>query len=94
VTARAAWRVEFTKEAAAEFRRLDHTARGRILKFLRTKIAATENPRRLGKRLSGNLSDVWRYRVGDYRILVSIRDDVLLVLVVAVGHRREIYRRR
>jgi mRNA interferase RelE/StbE len=93
VTAGAAWRVEFTKEAAAEFRKLDHGTRGRILKYLRTRIATAQNPRRFGKRLAGDLAHLWRYRVDDYRILVSIKDDIALVLVVAVGHRRQIYRR-
>ena len=87
------WRVEFSKDAAAEFRKLDRTVQSRILKFLRTRIASSDNPRRLGKRLSGDLSNLWRYRVGDYRLLVSIEDKVLLVLVVAVGPRGDIYRR-
>jgi len=92
VTGDAVWRVDFTKEAAVEFRKLDHNARGRILKYLRTRIATAQNPRRFGKRLSGDLAHLWRYRVDDYRILASIRDDSWLVLVVAVGHRKRIYR--
>jgi mRNA interferase RelE/StbE len=59
--------------------------------FLRDRIATTENPRRFGKPLRGGLKSLWRYRVGDYRLICDIRDETLVVLVVRAGHRRNIY---
>ena len=59
-----------------------------------SEIAKLEDPRSRGKALTGNLAGVWRYRVGDYRILCDIEDGVLLILVVDVAHRREVYKRR
>jgi mRNA interferase RelE/StbE len=69
----------------------------RITTFLRTRVADLENPRQLGEALQGaRLGGLWRYRVGDHRILVNIKDEVLVVVVVmvmvAVGHRGEVYR--
>jgi mRNA interferase RelE/StbE len=62
-----------------------------ILRYLRERIANCDDPRRFGKALSHNKADLWRYRVGDYRIICEIQDRKLVVLVIAVGHRREIY---
>jgi len=62
-----------------------------ILRYLRTWLATAENPRRFGKALLGDLKGLWRYRVGDYRIVAKIEDDKFIVLVVTVGHRREVY---
>ena len=59
-----------------------------------SEIAKLEDPRSRGKALTGNLAGVWRYRVGDYRILCDREDGVLLILVVDVAHRREVYKRR
>lgn len=58
------------------------------------EIAKLENPRSRGKALVGNLAGLWRYRIGDYRIICDIEDSVLLIVVVNVAHRREIYRRK
>ena len=58
------------------------------------EIAKLEDPRSRGKALTGNLAGLWRYRVGDYRIICDIEDGVLLILVVDVAHRREVYQRR
>ena len=66
-------------------------ARGHILRYLRQRIATAENPRRFGHALTGDLKGLWRYRVGDYRIVASIEDAQFVVLVVTVGHRREVY---
>ena len=62
-----------------------------ILRYLRQRIATTQDPRRFGRALTGDLKGLWRYRVGDYRIVASIEDDRFVVLVVTVGHRREVY---
>ena len=85
------WSIEFEKDAEKDLRKLDKTAQKRIVKFLRERIAVLENPRSIGAALSGStLGDYWKYRVGDYRIIVDIQDKKLCVQVV--GNRREIYR--
>ena len=85
------WRVEFDADAARDLRKLGHEARRIVLAYLRNRIATSEDPRRFGRALTGDLKGLWRYRVGDYRIVASIEDDRLIVLVVTVGHRREVY---
>ena len=87
------WRVEFDDRARRQLDRLDETQSRRILAFLRTRVAEADDPRRLGGALIGSrYGELWRYRVGDYRVVVRIEDEVLRVLVVQVGHRREVYR--
>jgi mRNA interferase RelE/StbE len=85
------WKVEFDDRAAKEFRKLDRQAQQDILRYLRKRIATKEDPRRFGKRLSGDLALLWRYRVRDYRVICHIEDDKLLVLVLRLGHRKDIY---
>ena len=85
------WRVEFLAEAARELRKLGPPAETLILRYLRQRIATAEDPRRFGRPLTGDLKGFWRYRVGDYRIVASIEDDRFIVLVVTMGHRREVY---
>ena len=86
------WRVEFDSQAEKELDRLDPQHAKRILKYLFERIATDENPRRFGDPLRSNLAGLWKYRVGNYRIICDIQDDVLLVLVLRIGHRREVYR--
>ena len=85
------WRVEFLTEATRELRKLGSSAEKLILLYLRQRISVAEDPRRFGRPLTGDLKGLWRYRVGDYRIVASIEDDRFIVLVVTVGHRREVY---
>ncbi len=85
------WRVEFDRDAARELRKLGEPARSAILRYLRERIATSEDPRRFGKPLVGDLKGLWRYRVGDCRIVARIEDERLLVLVVTVGNRRDVY---
>jgi mRNA interferase RelE/StbE len=87
-----AWTVEFDPQAEKELDRLDSKQAKRILKYLFERIAADEDPRRFGDPLRSNLAGLWKYRVGDYRIICEIQDEVLLVLVVRVGHRRKVYK--
>jgi mRNA interferase RelE/StbE len=87
-----AYRVELTPEAARELRKLDRAVSTRIRRFLADRVAAADDPRSLGGPLVG--VPYWRYRVGDHRILAEIRDDRVIVLVVEIGHRSTIYRRR
>jgi mRNA interferase RelE/StbE len=85
------WRVEFDRDAARDLRKLGAQTQSLILRYLRERIATDKDPRRFGHALTGDLKGLWRYRVGDYRIVASIEDDRFIVLVVTVGHRREVY---
>ena len=85
------WRVEFDRDAARDLRKLGVQAQRQILRYLRERIATAEDPRRFGHALTRDLKGLWRYRVGDFRIVASIEDDRFVVLVVTVGHRREVY---
>ncbi len=85
------WRVEFDRDAARDLRKLGVQAERLILRYLRERIATEEDPRRFGHALTRELKGLWRYRVGDYRIVASIEDDRFVVLVVTVGRRREVY---
>jgi mRNA interferase RelE/StbE len=88
-----AWRVELSADVDRELAKLDPQQRKRILKFLSERVARLDNPRSIGQALHGSrLGEFWKYRVGDYRLICKIEDDRLVVLVLRVGHRREIYR--
>ena len=86
-----AWTIEWDERAIRDARKLDPQARKNIISYLRERISTEEEPRRFGKPLLADLSGLWRYRVGDYRILCRIEDDMVVVLVLAVGHRNKIY---
>jgi mRNA interferase RelE/StbE len=86
------WRIEFDGDAARDLRKLGPGPQRLILRYLRQRIATSEDPRRFGRPLTGDLKGLWRYRVGDYRIVASIEQDRFVVLIVIVGHRREVYR--
>lgn len=83
-------RVVFTDNAEKQFLKLDKPIQKQIQKFI-LKLQTLENPRERGKALVGNLIGFWRYRVGDYRLLCRILDQELIISVVEIGHRREIY---
>jgi len=86
-----AWEIEITEGAKKELDRIGHVEAKRIRDFLARKLAPLENPRQLGRALQGaRLGSYWRYRIGDYRIICDIQDNRLVVVVV-LGHRREIY---
>jgi mRNA interferase RelE/StbE len=88
------WRVEFAASAAKQLRQLDPQIAKRILTFLRDRIAPLDDPRSLGEALRGKeLGDFWKYRVGDWRIIADLDDGIVLITVVRIGNRREIYRR-
>lgn len=88
-----AWKIELSEQAERDLTKLDRQHSRRILKFLRDRIAELENPRSIGKALQGpRFGELWRYRVGDFRIICKMEDDRLVVLVVRIGQRKEIYR--
>lgn len=88
-----AWQIDFDPAAQRELSELDKPIRHRILKFLYERVGKLDDPRRIGQRLQGTLSEFWKYRVGDYRLICSMEDNRLRVLVLRIGHRREVYKR-
>lgn len=88
-----AWAIELDRAAERELDKLDPQVARRILTFLYERLAQSDDPRNLGEALSGSkLGDFWKYRVGDYRLITSIEDNRLTVLVLKIGNRREVYR--
>ena len=88
-----AWKVEFDGAAENDLDKLDPQVARRILSFLFERVATLDDPRSIGEALKGSkLGDLWKYRVGDYRVISDIQDGALRVLVVRVGNRREVYR--
>lgn len=88
-----AWRIEFEEGAKKDLAKLDKPTAQRLVAFLRERVLRQETPRDIGEALKGaRLGDLWKYRVGDYRIIARIEDQLLVVLVVRIGNRREVYR--
>lgn len=87
-----AWAIDYADTAKGQLRKLDKPTARRIVDFMDERVAGLEDPRRIGKALTGPLGTLWRYRVGDCRVICEIQDGALRVLVVQVGNRREIYR--
>lgn len=83
--------VIYTKDSIKDLGKLDNYTRKQIKKWIEKNLVGTENPREKGKALTGNKKGQWRYRIGDYRLICLIEDDKLLIIAIAVGHRREIY---
>ena len=87
-----AWTIDYTGTARKQLLKLDKQTARRIVDFMDARVAPVDDPRSIGKALSGPLGGFWRYRVGDCRVICDIQDDALRVLVVDIGHRREVYR--
>lgn len=87
-----AWRIEFEAAALKELEQLDYKVQKDIWRFLRERLATDQDPRRFGDPLRKNLFRLWKYRVGAYRLVCDIQGERLVVLVVRLGHRREVYR--
>lgn len=85
------WKVEFDERARKELRKLDPDTQQRILKWLRQRIAGQPDPRHFGKSMKGHMKGLWRYRIGSWRLICQLQDEDQLVLVVRIGHRRDIY---
>ena len=85
------WRIELKAKAAQAINKLDAQHRERIRAFLKAQ-SSQSNPRANGKALQGQLAGYWRYRVGDYRLICQIKDDRLVILVIEIGHRKDVYR--
>ncbi|MBE9202322.1 type II toxin-antitoxin system RelE/ParE family toxin [Synechocystis salina LEGE 06099] len=86
-----AWQIEFDPKAVKDLKKLDSVAQRRILEYPKNKVAVQPSPRDLGKALKGDKIGLWRYRVGNYRIICNISDEKLLILVIKVGSRQSVY---
>jgi mRNA interferase RelE/StbE len=88
-----AWEIEFSDLAQKNLRKLDRQIANRILDFLQNRLAKLDDPRSIGEVLKGSkLGELWKYRVGDYRIIANIEDHTLRIVVVRIGNRKEVYR--
>jgi mRNA interferase RelE/StbE len=86
------WRVEISRTAEKQISKLDRVVQSSILQFLRENVQSAADPRQFGKPLRGDKKGLWRYRIGNYRIICDIQDDRVVVLVLLVGHRKDVYR--
>jgi mRNA interferase RelE/StbE len=86
------WRIEITRTAEKQITKLARPAQKSIQRFLRERLFSAENPRQWGKPLRGEKRDLWRYSVDEYRLICDIQDDKIVVLVLEVGHRKDVYR--
>lgn len=88
-----AWRIEFDPDALKELKKLDRPVQLRLVAFLRDRVAPLVDARSIGEALSGaRLGSYWKYRVGDWRIVCDIQDQRIVVRVLRIGNRREVYR--
>ena len=85
------YKVRFTERAKKDLKKLDKHTASLILGWIRKNLENCENPRLHGKGLTANKSGMWRYRVGDWRILAEIEDGTITILILNIGHRRDIY---
>ncbi len=86
------YKVAITEKAQKQLKKLDKQTFHKITSWIKTNLEGCENPRQTGKALSGDKSGEWRYRVGDYRILAEIYDDIILIEIFKIGHRRDVYK--
>jgi mRNA interferase RelE/StbE len=86
------WTIEIARTPEKQIKKLDRQAQESIVRFLRDRLQPSANPRQWGKPLQGDKGGLWRYRVGDYRLVCAIQDERITVLVLRVGHRKNVYR--
>jgi mRNA interferase RelE/StbE len=87
-----AWAINYAQTAKKQLKKLDKPVARRILDFLDNRVAKLEDPRTPGKALTGPLGTLWRYRIGDYRAICEVQHSAMTILVIRIGHRREVYR--
>jgi mRNA interferase RelE/StbE len=88
-----AWEIEFSEAGFKNISSLDKPVATRIRKFLLERLAELDDPRSIGEALKGaSLGDYWKYRVGDYRVIATIEDSAVRILVVRIGNRKDVYR--
>lgn len=87
-----AWTINYSDTALRNLKKLDKKVARRIVDYMQERIASADDPRVVGKALTGPLGGLWRYRVGDYRIICEVQDGILTILVLEIGNRKEVYR--
>lgn len=85
------YRVEWALRAQKQMKKMDPTTAGLILRWVHKNLDGCDDPRRHGKSLTANRAGQWRYRIGDYRLIAEIEDTKIVILILEVGHRKEIY---
>jgi mRNA interferase RelE/StbE len=86
------WHIEISRTAEKQIIKLDRNAQRAVQRFLRERLSVSDNPREWGKPLRGEKKGLWRYRVGDYRLICDIQDERITVLILEVEHRKDVYR--
>jgi len=87
-----AWTIKFSDTAKKQLKKMGKSDAKRIIDYLKHRVATSDDPRQTGKALTGNMAELWRYRVGDFRVICDLQDNVMTVMVLRTGHRKEIYR--
>lgn len=85
------WTVELSKPALKQLGKINKTEREYIWRFIKETLPNQHNPRQTGRALQGSLKGLWRYRVGNYRLVCQIKDNEVLILILEIGHRKNIY---
>ncbi len=85
------WKVEFDHRAQKELRKLDREIQKRLLTWISENLSGSNDPREKGSSLKGKFRGLWRYRVGDYRIVCQIKDEEVLILILRIAHRKDVY---
>lgn len=88
------WKIRYLKSIQKSIKKISRDEQKKIRDYLEDRIAHLDNPRQIGKALKGTHSEFWRYRVGQYRIICEIDDKEIVILVIRVGHRKDIYRQK
>jgi mRNA interferase RelE/StbE len=88
-----AWTIRIKKTAEKQILKLETHIKRRIVDFLKNKLSTSNDPKQYGRKLSGNKGDLWRYRIGNYRLICQINSEELIILVLVAGHRKDIYKK-
>ena len=87
------YKILFDRNADKQLKKIDKTQQRIMVNWITKNLENTNDPRVFGKALKGNLKDYWRYRIGDYRIIAEINDDEVKILIIEIGHRKDIYKK-
>lgn len=87
------WTIEYDERAVKELKKLDAQTQRKILDYFDNRVAVAENPRQFGKPLAAGFAGLWRYRIGDYRVICKIENERLVILLLRIGHRSKVYSR-